>query len=198
MPSRNRQDSPDPRAHGLDRSSAGWRSGLRPFGKKPQQIAEGARISPASAARRRAWVHPSRNEEQAVVLQSPAARHAGTEARAWCIKVNELGSQSARKREKDEGYGYSKRDRLAPRVRWGGRTQPLSLGDQEIPDPLAGGRIYARQALARAWRYRGGGQAGQLAPPARRQDRHGLSRLRPPRQRADQRRQYRPDAGREE
>jgi RNA polymerase sigma-32 factor len=41
-------------------------------------------------------------------------------------------------------------------------------------------------------------QAGQQPPAPRRQDRHGLSRLRPAARRAHLRGQYRPDAGREE
>src|SRR3954467_1531584 len=92
-------------------------------------------------------------------------------------------------------YGSSKKDRLAPRVRWGGRTQSLSLGDQEIPDPLAGGRVYARQALARAWRHRGCSEARQFTPEARGENRHGIPRLWTAGQRVDQRGQYRPDAG---
>ena len=78
------------------------------------------------------------------------------------------------------------------------RTFPLSHRDPEVPDAGAAGRVHARQALARAWRHRRRAQARHLAPAPRRQDRDGLPRLRPADQRADLRRQCRPDAGRQE
>ncbi|CAA9515222.1 MAG: RNA polymerase sigma factor RpoH, partial [uncultured Sphingomonadaceae bacterium] len=78
------------------------------------------------------------------------------------------------------------------------RAQPVPIRNQEIPDPRARGGVYAGQALDRAWRHGRGGEARQLAPSPRRQDLHGLSRLRPARVRAYLGRQYRPDAGREE
>ena len=79
-----------------------------------------------------------------------------------------------------------------------GEPQPLSGRDQEVPAPDARAGIYARQALSGAWRHRCGGAAGHLAPAPRGEDRDGLSRLWPAVSRADLRRQYRPDAGREE
>ena len=72
---------------------------------------------------------------------------------------------------------------------------PLSLRDQAVPDAGAAGRIYARQALARARRPRGRPQARHLASAAGRQDRHGLSRLRPADRRSHLRGQRRADAG---
>ena len=99
---------------------------------------------------------------------------------------------------KTHGYG-KKVSSTIPASRRGSRAQPLSQRDQEIPDPRPRGGIYARQALdASMSDTDAAAQAGQLAPPPRRQDRHGLSRLWPAGQRADLRRQYRPDAGREE
>src|SRR5438045_2316013 len=168
MPARNGANPPSPRPHGLDRSSAGRRSGLQPLGKDTWQATEGARVLPAGAARGGARLHASRNEAPPVVLKSHATRHAGTDGQTWCIGFNSLGRHEApAQREKTNKYGYAKRDRLAPLVRWGGRTQPLFGGDQEIPDPQPRGRIYARQALARAWRHGGRRQTSQFAPAAR-------------------------------
>ena len=72
---------------------------------------------------------------------------------------------------------------------------PLPAGDQAVPDAGAAGGIHARQGLARTWGPGGGAQARHLAPAAGRQDRHGLSRLRPADRGSDLRRQCRPHAG---
>ena len=79
----------------------------------------------------------------------------------------------------------------------GGRLEPLALprGDPTVPDAGAGGGVHARQALAGAWRHRGGASAGDQPPAPGRQDRDGLPRLRPAAERDHLRGQCRPDAG---
>ena len=75
------------------------------------------------------------------------------------------------------------------------RPFPLSRRNQAVPDAGAAGGIYARQALARARRPRRRAQARHLASASRRQNRHGLPRLRPADRRSHFRGQCRPDAG---
>ena len=72
---------------------------------------------------------------------------------------------------------------------------PLSAGNPQVPDAGARRGIHARQALAGACRSGGGAQAGHQPFAARRQDRDGLSRLRPAARRTHRRRQCRHDAG---
>ena len=77
----------------------------------------------------------------------------------------------------------------------GGQPHPLPAGNPQVSDAGAGGGIHAGQALARAWRHRSRAPAGDQPSAPRRQDRHGLSRLRPAGGRADLRGQCRHDAG---
>ena len=72
---------------------------------------------------------------------------------------------------------------------------PLSRRNPPVPDAGTAGRIHAGQALARARRPRRRAQARHQPSAARRQDRHGLSRLRPADLRGRLGRQRRPDAG---
>src|SRR5215217_1490291 len=95
MPARDGAHPPGAGPHGLDRLSASRGPSLRPFGKDAQQDIEGTAVSSTGAARCRAWVHPSRNEAQAIVRERHAARHAGTVRSTWCIGLNKLGRQSA-------------------------------------------------------------------------------------------------------
>src|SRR6202047_2734572 len=72
---------------------------------------------------------------------------------------------------------------------------PVSQGHWAIPYAGAARGIHARQALARAWGPRCGGQARHQPSTALCQDRHGLPRLWPADLRADLGGKYRPDAG---
>src|SRR3569833_1995153 len=53
----------------------------------------------------------------------------------------------AEKGERREN-GTAEERRLDPRVRWGGRAQPISVGNQEVPHPQPRGRVLACQELA--------------------------------------------------
>ena len=75
------------------------------------------------------------------------------------------------------------------------RSFPLSRRNPPVPDAGAAGGIHAGQELARAWRPRCGAQARHQPSAPGRQDRHGLSRLRPADRRGDLGGQRRPDAG---
>ena len=71
----------------------------------------------------------------------------------------------------------------------------LHAGNPPVPDAGAGAGIHAGQGLGRPRRQGGGASAGHQPPAARRQDRHGLSRLRPADRRGDLRGERRADAG---
>ena len=75
------------------------------------------------------------------------------------------------------------------------RSIPVSRRNPAVPDAGTAGGIHAGQELARAWRPRCGAQARHQPSPPRRQDRDGLSRLRPADLRGHLGRQCRPDAG---
>src|SRR5690606_40674874 len=64
-----------------------------------------------------------------------------------------------------------------------------------VSDVAAGGGIYARQALARAWGPRRRTEADHLSPAPRGEDFHGLSGIRFADRGSDLRGQRRPDAG---
>ena len=78
-----------------------------------------------------------------------------------------------------------------------GAFRAISTRSVKFPmlEPQRG--IHARQKLARAWRSRRRPQARHVPPAPGRQDRHGLSRLRPADRRGGVGRQCRPDAGRQ-
>ena len=78
----------------------------------------------------------------------------------------------------------------------GGLSRYLD-GNPQVSDARAGRGVHARQAVQGAWRPRRRAQARDQPSAARRQDRHGLSRLRPADRRGHLRGQCRPDAGRE-
>ena len=81
------------------------------------------------------------------------------------------------------------------RTQPGTGAEPLSAGNPQVPAAGAGRGIHAGQALGRPSGRGGRAQDGDLAPAPRRQDRHGLSRLRPAAGRGDLRGERRPDAG---
>src|SRR3569623_2710905 len=53
----------------------------------------------------------------------------------------------AEKGERREN-GTAEERRLDPHVRWGGRAQPKSIENQEVPNPQPRGRVHACQELA--------------------------------------------------
>ena len=161
---------------------------------------EKAELSAAGAARRGARLHPSGNESKLVLQKRAPPDMQELFGGAWRIGNHWQGSESSGPAQQGERRHHGRQKRPGDDPRAGGEAglNRYLAEIKKFPILSPGGGIYARQALERASGHRGRGAAGQHAPAPRRQDRHGLSRLRPAGQRAHLRGQYRPDAGREE